>query len=390
MGDHPLTLKEEVRQMMLMIRRFGRFCRAKLARLDPILLACTSVLSLFGILTLIGGVDKFGWSRVAMQIAATLVGVVAMVVLANMDYRKLAGRLSPVFFAASVLLMILLLVMGEDEGTNKSWLYFDFLPFGIQPSEFIKTALAISFAYHLSRVKERINRPLVALGLAAHAGGIIVLILLTGDLGVAVIFAGFTLLMMFCAGLSLWYFAGLAALIAAAFPIIWDHLAPYQQQRILVGFNPSLDPLGYGYQPLLSRDAIMAGGFFGQGVGGGNVYEILPYSHTDFIYSTLCEKMGFVVGFIVLAALFTAVVRMIWIAARSERDTGSYLCVGLAACLMLQVVINVGMCFAVLPVIGITLPLVSYGGSSVLATYLMLGMVHSVSAHRNRSSTIWT
>jgi rod shape determining protein RodA len=80
---------------------------------------------------------------------------------------------------------------------------------------------------------------------------------------------------------------------------------------------------------------------------------------------------------------------MIWIAARSERDTGSYLCVGLAACLMLQVVINVGMCFAVLPVIGITLPLVSYGGSSVLATYLMFGMVHSVSAHRNRSSSIW-
>ena len=387
MGDHPLTLKKEVRHVVL--ERFWRFCRARLSARDPGLLVCSCVLSLSGILTLIGGVGHFGTRTVIMQIGATLVGFVAMVVLANLDYRPIADKLSPVLYGVSVLLMLLLFVNGESAGSNRSWLYFDFLPFGIQPSEFIKTALAVSFAYHLSRVKERINRPLVALGLAAHAGGIILLILLTGDLGVAVVFAGFILLMMFCAGLSLWYFAGLAVLVAAAFPILWDHLAPYQQQRILIGFNPSLDPLGYGYQPLLSRDAIMAGGFFGQGLGGGDVYEILPYSHTDFIYSTLCEKMGFVAGFIVLAALFTAVVRMIWIAARSERDTGSYLCVGLAACLMLQVVINVGMCFAVLPVIGITLPLVSYGGSSVLATYLMFGMVHSVSAHRNRSSSIW-
>lgn len=374
---------------MVLLERFWRFCRAKLSALDPILLVCSCVLSLAGILTLIGGVDHFGTRTVIMQIGATVFGFVCMVVLANLDYRFLAEKLSPVFYGVSVLLMILLLIMGKDAGTNRSWLYFDFLPFGIQPSEFIKTALAISFAYHLSRVKGRINRPLVVLGLGAHAGVIIALILLTGDLGVAVIFAGFILLMLFCAGLSLWYFLGLFVLLAAALPIIWNQLAVYQQQRILVGFNPSLDPLGYGYQPLLSRDAIMAGGFFGQGLGNGNVYTILPYSHTDFIYSTLCEKMGFVGGFVVLAALFVAVVRMIVIAARSERDTGAYLCVGLAACLMLQVVINVGMCFAVLPVIGITLPLVSYGGSSVLATYLMMGMVHSVSAHRNRSSSIW-
>lgn len=371
------------------MKRFWGFCRAKLAILDPVLIVCTSILSLFGILTLIGGVDKFGWSRVVMQIAATVVGFFAMAVLANLDYRKLAERLSPVFFGVSVLLMLLLLVMGSDEGTNKSWLYFDFLPFGIQPSEFIKTALAISFAYHLSRVKERINRPLVVLGLLGHAGVIIGLILLTGDLGVAVIFLGFIALMMFCAGLSLWYFLGLLVMIAVAFPILWSQLAYYQQQRILVGFRPELDPLGYGYQPLLSRDAMMAGGFFGRGLMGGEIYRDLPASHTDFIYSTLCEKMGFVGGFVVLLTLLVLVLRMLMISSRSERDVGAYLCVGLAACLILQIVINVGMCFAVLPVVGITLPLVSYGGSSVLATYLMVGMVHSVHAHRNRSAAIW-
>lgn len=371
------------------MQRFWKFCRDKFSVLDPVLIICTSILSLFSILTLIGGMDKFGGRTVAMQIGATVVGIIAMVVIANLDYRKMAERLSPVFFGVSILLLILLLVMGKDEGTNKSWLYFDFLPFGIQPSEFIKTALAISFAYHLSRVKERINRPLVVLGLLGHAGVIIGLILLTGDLGVAIIFFGFIALMMFCAGLSLWYFLGILVLIAIAFPILWSQLAYYQQQRILIGFKPELDPLGYGYQPLLSRDAIMAGGFFGRGLLRGDVYHDLPASHTDFIYSTLCEKMGFVGGFVVLLTLLLLVLRMIMIAARSERDVGAYLCVGLAACLIWQIVINVGMCFAVLPVVGITLPLVSYGGSSVLATYLMIGMVHSVNAHRNRSSAIW-
>lgn len=371
------------------MQRLWKFCREKLSVLDPVLIICTSVLSLFSILTLIGGADKFGARSIVMQIGATVVGLVAMIVLANLDYRKIAERLSPVLFGASILLMILLLIMGKDEGTNKSWLYFDFLPFGIQPSEFIKTALAISFAYHLSRVKERINRPLVVLGLLGHAGAIIGFILLTGDLGVAVVFLGFIALMMFCAGLSLWYFLGLLVLLAIAFPILWSQLAYYQQQRILIGFRPELDPLGYGYQPLLSRDAIMAGGFFGRGLLRGDVYHDLPASHTDFIYSTLCEKMGFVGGFIVLLTLLVLVLRILMIAARSERDVGAYLCVGLAGCLILQIVINMGMCFTVLPVVGITLPLVSYGGSSVLATYLMIGTVHSVNAHRNRSSGVW-
>ncbi len=374
----------------MVIQRIGRFCRDKCSVLDPVLCICSAVLSLISLITLAGGVDRFGWRSFIVQLGATVVGVICMILLANVDYRFLAEKLSPVFFVGSVLLMILLLIKGEQAGTNKSWLYFDFLPFGIQPSEFIKTALAISFSYHLSRVKKDINRPLVALGLAGHAGAIIVLILLTGDLGVAVVFAGFTLLMLFCAGMSVWYFAGLSVILLAIFPLLWDLLASYQQQRILVGFQPQLDPLGYGYQPLLSRDAIMAGGFFGKGVGGGEIYHILPASHTDFMYATVCEKLGFVGGFIVLAVLFVFILRILIIAARSERDIGAYLCVGLAGCLIVQILENIGMCFAVLPVVGITLPLVSYGGSSVLATYLMAGMVHSVYAHRSRSCTIWS
>ncbi len=375
---------------MASIRRFFGFLRAKVKVLDPVLLSCSSILSLISLITIIGGGETFGTRSVIMQLSATVVGLILMVVLANFDYRVLASKLWPFFFGGSVLLMILLLIDGRAEGTNQSWLYFDFLPFGIQPSEFIKTALALTFAYHLSRVNEHINRPLTLLGLAAHAGVIVALILLTGDLGVALIFTGFILIMLFCAGMSLWYFAGGAALLLIIAPILWSRLATYQQQRILVGFNPSLDPTGYGYQALMSRDAILSGGFFGQGMAGGEVYQELYASHTDFIFATVCEKMGFVGGFIVLATLLVLILRMMQIAQRSERGLGAYLAVGIAGCLILQIVLNVGMCFGVLPVVGITLPFMSYGGSSVLGIYLAMGMVHSIYAHRNRSSAIWS
>ena len=357
--------------------------------LDPVLLSCSSLLSLISLLMLWGGRGTFGTKCLVVQLGATVVGFACMVVLANIDYRWLAEKLSPLFFAVSVGLLLLLLFRGTGAGTNKSWLYFRFLPFGIQPTELIKTALAISFAYHLSRVRSRLNHPLSVLGLAVHAGVIVGLIVLTGDLGVALIFVCFLLLMLFCAGLSLWYFGGGAVVFGALSPLLWKHLNTYQKQRILVGFRPESDPTGYGRQPLLSRDAIMAGGFFGDGVGGGRVYASLYASHTDFMYATVCEKLGFFGGILVLALLVVFIIRAFSIAARADHEIGAYLCVGLSCCLAVQTIVNIGMCLAVLPVVGITLPFISYGGSSILGVYLMAGMLHSVSAHRGRYSGLW-
>lgn len=363
--------------------------RRLFSALDPVLLTCSTLLSLISLLMLWGGRETFGLKCLFVQFGATVIGFVCMVILANIDYRWLAEKLSPVFFALSVGILILLLFRGTGSGTNKSWLYFRFLPFGIQPTELIKTALALTFAYHLSRVRAKLNHPLVVLGLAIHAGSIVGLILLTGDLGVALIFVGFLLLMLFCAGLSLWYFGGGAVVLGAFSPLIWNHLNTYQKQRILVGFRPESDPTGYGRQPLLSRDAIMAGGFFGDGVGGGRVYVNLYASHTDFMYATVCEKLGFFGGVLVLTLLVIFIVRAFALASRADHEIGAYLCVGLAGCLAVQTMINIGMCLAVLPVVGITLPFISYGGSSILGVYLMAGMLHSVSAHRGRYSRLW-
>ncbi len=367
-----------------MFGRAVRFCIKRLMVLDGVLLGCTTLLSLIGILTLWGGKETFGERVLPMQIGATVVGFFVMVVLANLDYRALARRLSPYLLLGSVALLILLLFKGKSEGTNQSWLYFSFLPFGIQPSEFIKTALAVSFGYHLSRTAGRIDRPMTLLGLLIHAGVIILLILLTGDLGVALIFIGFIVVMLYAAGLNKWYFFGSVVVMAAVLPLVWGMLETYQKQRLLVGFSPDIDPLGYGYQPLLSRDAIMAGGFFGKGMFGGEVYQILPAAHTDFIYASACEKFGFFGGFLILAALLILVVRVFVIAYHADCGMGAYIAAGLGACMMIQTVENIGMCLAMLPVIGITLPFVSYGGSSVLAIYMMAGILHSIYAHREK------
>ena len=173
----------------------------------------------------------------------------------------------------------------------------------------------------------------------------------------------------------------LAAVVAAA-PFLWSHLSERQQMRILVGFNPELDPEHYGWQPLLSRDTIAAGGFFGHGINGGSLYEVLTASHTDFIFATVCEKFGFLGGAIVIMIFMVMIVRIFMIARNaSNSDYGGLICVGVGAVLIVQVVENIGMCLAMLPVVGITLPFLSCGGSSMLATFMMFGLLHNVHAH---------
>ena len=161
-----------------------------------------------------------------------------------------------------------------------------------------------------------------------------------------------------------------------------ERLAAYQQDRILVGFSPELDPLDRGWQPLLSRQCIENGGLLGVGLFGGGDYEQLAASHTDFILASVAEKFGFVGVLLVIIPLVVMVLRILWIAKRARRDYGMYLCIGVAAVMTAQILENVGMCLGLLPVVGLTLPFVSCGGSSLLATFMLVGIVHSVYAHR--------
>ncbi|MBQ8331418.1 MAG: FtsW/RodA/SpoVE family cell cycle protein [Clostridia bacterium] len=360
----------------------------RIKRIDPILFGAAAFLSLMSILTVLGAVDNFGQSKLKMQIAMTLAGTVAAFLLANLDYRFFVDRFALIFFAGSALLLAITLLFGSSgeniETANKSWLNIPVIGIAIQPSEFVKFTFLCTFSRHIDLVKDSINRPLTLLGLMVHAGVIVGLILWSGDLGVALVYLGIIAVMLFCAGVSVWYFVAAIVILVVAFPFLWDFLAPYQQKRIIFGFQPELDPKDVGRQPLMSRDAIAAGGLFGVGLFEGGIYEELAASHTDFIFATVCEKFGFVGGFLVVAALVVLALRLLWIAYHCRDVVGRLICSGIAAILILQTVENLWMCLATVPVVGITLPFMSCGGSSVLALYLLMGLAHSVSAREKK------
>ena len=359
-----------------------RSWREKLKCFDPFLMLCTAGLSLISVAVLWGGRGDFGSRAFYMQLAMSVVGVFAAVVLASFDYEHIVSKYYIVAFLGSVFIMAVTALFGVSIGSNRSWLEIG--GFSIQPSEFVKAAYIMTFSKHLAMVKHKINKPKTLLGLGIHAGIIIGCVLISGDLGVALVYMAITAVMLFCAGLSGWYFVAVLAVLALAFPYLWDMLELYQQERILVAFDPDIDPTGKGQQSIIGRKAIINGGLTGCGIEGGYYYTTLPVAESDFMYATLCEKLGFFGGVGIMILMMLAVIRILMIGRHARQDYGTYICVGVAAMLVIQSVVNIGMCLVMFPVIGITLPFVSAGGSSVLATYIIVGMVHSVRAGRSK------
>ncbi len=355
-------------------------------RVDPVLFICTTLLSVISIVTVYGAVDNFGMSKLKMQFVMSVAGIFVTFIVANLDYHVILDRLWLPMLIFSVGLLGITLIAGDtgaaSDTANKSWLTIPGIGMAIQPSEFVKITFICTFAKHLSTVQNTLNRPKTLLLLCGHALLVVGLILLSGDLGVALVYMALVVILLFAAGLHWGYFAGLGGAVVVAFPFLWDFLALYQQDRIVVGFNPSLDPTDKGWQPLLSKQCIENGGLFGVGLHGGGDYEQLAASHTDFILATICEKFGFFGGLLVVCTLAVLVMRILQIARSAEHDYGMYIAVGVAAVLIAQTLENIGMCLALLPTVGITLPFLSCGGSSMLATFMLIGMVHSVNAHK--------
>ncbi|MBQ7322557.1 MAG: FtsW/RodA/SpoVE family cell cycle protein [Clostridia bacterium] len=358
--------------------------KSLLGSVDPVVLFCMLTLSCMSLLTVIGGAETFGQRRLIMQLAMNAAGIVATFLIANLDYREVVDKFGFGFFllSAGFLCLVFVPFLGVNEGTNLSWI--DLGPVSVQPSEFVKASFTLTFAKHLHTVRDRINHPKTLLGLALHAGVIVGLILISGDLGVALVYMGIILIMLFGAGLSLWYFLGASFLGVIVFPILWPHLNTYQQNRILFGFQPEKDPLGVGMHALQGRDTVIRGGMWGEGMFGGTAYKKLYAADTDFIFSTYCEKFGFVGAILLILVMLVFVWRLITLARICRKDCGGYICLGIAAMIVVQTVENIGMCLGMLPVVGITLPFMSCGGSSTLAIYITLGMVHSIYNHHVR------
>lgn len=325
-----------------------------------------------------------GGTRTALiQLCAFLIGVVGMVAVMVLDYESF-GHKTTLLYAVNIFLLALVLILGvgEDIG-GKSWIRIG--PVGLQPSELVKIGFILTFAKHLEKVQDDMNRFIPFLGLFLHAAILIGLVLLQPDYGTAMVYMFIFICMVFSAGLHYRYFAVAAGGFLVFAPIAWFFiLKPYQKLRFLTFFNPEYDPSGSGYQVLQSKLAIGSGEWIGKGLyqGPQTQLNILPAKETDFIFAVIGEEFGFVGCIAVVLALFFLIFRCIYIAREAKSDFGKYICIGIAAMFLFQVFENIGMCMGIMPVTGIPLPFFSAGGSSILTTMLSVGLVMNVWSRR--------
>lgn len=362
-------------------------------KLDKALLLVALACSLFGVL-LIYSILQNGVSSIVtprtwkMQLAATGVGVVAALVLSALDYNKYA-KLWFLYGPAAMGLVLLLFTplgqgrVGYEQVDDRNWLNLGFMT--IQPSEFLKIAFILSFAYHLSKVKEHMNHPKSLLLLCLHGLVPIGIIGLQGDYGTAAVFIAIFLFMLFTAGISFKYI--LAALIAAPVlgAVAWFFiLQDLHRKRILVLLNPELDPIGIGNQQRQGKIALGSGQLFGKGLFGGE-YSYVSEGHNDFIFSYVGQTCGFVGCMLLVGALCYISMKCIANSRIAKDDLGKLICIGVFGMIFTQSFLNVGMVLGVMPVIGIPLPFITSGGTAALSTWLAIGIVLSTYSHSKRN-----
>lgn len=342
------------------------------------------VLSIFGVLMIASAVRVGNNSYVTKQSFAIFLGICFMFILSYVNYEVFLNlKLCIALFAGAIFLLVITLIIGIGEG-NQNWISLSGISLNIQPSEFAKVIFIITFSKHLDMIKTKINKPLNVLLLLLHAGIVIGLVMLQGDLGSALIFMMIAITMCYIRGLSIFYMLGGAAAIVLASPYLWQLLKPYQQQRILVGFNPELDPMGYGYQQILSKNAIINSSLLGTGYMESTISPTIPYNHTDMIFSIIAEELGLIGVIVLLSLLIFLVFRIIKVSFLSRKDIGSTICAGIVAMIIAQSVENIGMTLGLLPIIGITLPFISYGGSSIVSLFVSMGIVLSIYRYQNK------
>ncbi len=316
-----------------------------------------------------------------VMVLALVLGVAACLVISFIDY-DLILKLWPVVAAGSLFLMLLLIPFGEAPSGRedaRSWLRITSSLY-LQPSEILKIGFIITFSKHLSLLKNDLSSVKNVFFLCIHAMIPIALVVYTGDMGSALIFMLMFVGMMFIAGVHWAYFPLGIAAVAAALPLVWYKVFDnIQRNRILALIDPQSYPNEI-YQQQQAGNAIREGGFFGAGLFKGAYTQSgsVPESANDMIFSVICEETGLIGAFVVLLLFALLAIRIIYVGRRSNNYAASMICYGIMFMIIAQVAVNIGMCLKLLPVIGITLPFISAGGSSVVSLYLAVGLVLSV------------
>ncbi|KMT21545.1 rod shape-determining protein RodA [Clostridium cylindrosporum] len=345
-------------------------------------------LILTGLMTISSATHAFSdggsMKNLLMQIAFTVVSLIIAIFIISIDYNTIGGYYK-IFYVCGVLGLLAVLLFGKTVNGAKAWLGVG--PMGIQPAELFKVIMIIVVA----KVLEEMDNINTIKNLGKIAGVVLlpmILIQLQPDTGTNLIFAVTIFGMIFYAGLDkrIIYTGFGTAVVGVLAVWFLDVLADYQKRRVLVFLNPELDMSGSGYNAHIAKTAIGAGQFFGSGLYGGAMTEgnFIPELHTDFIFSVFAEEWGFLGAMVLLALYFNIIWRGIKIARDSKDKFGTYIVVGVLSMLTFQILQNIGMDLGLMPITGIPLPFMSYGGSSLMTTIISLALVVNVGIRKKK------
>lgn len=358
----------------------SRLARAlRLINIDPVLFLGILLLTVVGLGVLYSAGDG-SIELVQKQAVRLSLAFVVMLIVAQIPQRQLY-LWAPWFFALGMVLLILVLTAGDIGKGAQRWL--DLYVIKFQPSEMMKLATPMMLAWYLSEKPLPPGaRPLLVSALLVMVPTI--LIAMQPDLGTSILIAAAGFFVVFLAGLRWRVLIGVALTALAFFPLLWQMMHEYQKQRVLTLLNPESDPLGSGYHIIQSKIAIGSGGLYGKGWLNGTQSQLdfIPERHTDFIFAVYAEEFGMMGAMVLLSLYLFIILRGLYIASRAQDSFGRLLAGSLSLTFFVYLFVNVGMVSGILPVVGVPLPLVSYGGTSMVTLMAGFGMLMSISSNR--------
>jgi rod shape determining protein RodA len=346
-------------------------------------LSLTTMGSLVIISFNINGVSTVSQSLILKHIISILVGLIIAIIISKLDYRVLPTLIQPFFFGITGML-VLVLIFGERVNGAKSW--FSIGIFNLQPAEFAKIVVTLIIAHYFSRYHHKINSFISIILSLLPVIIIVFLILLQPDFGTAAILILLWLGMVIFGGIKLQhiFILFLIGLISISSLWIW-FFKEYQKQRILTFLDPTSDPLGSGYNILQSMKSIGVGGVLGL----KEQVVFVPEVHTDFIFSGFAQQWGFIGVSVYFMLILLIIGRILYIGFKSHESLPRLIILGVASSILIQLVINIGMNIGVLPITGVPLPFMSYGGSSMLSYWILIGLVMSIQTHKLSQGTVF-
>ncbi|MPM24632.1 putative peptidoglycan glycosyltransferase FtsW [bioreactor metagenome] len=359
---------------------------------DLVLLGLCCGCTLFGMALIASATHYMGTGSmirsVGIQGAAMLIGLAAYILLSMVDVELLVKHWKIILAVSVVFILLLRTPLGVTRNGNRAWLEIPHVPFSVQPAEVVKITFIILLSKQFEWIKEQ-RRELKSFGSVVmptvHLLFMVGLIYaVSSDMGSALVYVFIFICIALVAGIAWrWFILGGGGMTAAVLALYFlDKLPSHMADRFHVLFDHSFQPQGVGWQQTRGLLALGSGGWFGQGLFNGTQTQAgsgsLPARHTDFIFAMIGEELGFFGCLLVILLLTAIILRCLWVARQASSDYARLVCVGMAGMLIFQTVENIGMCLFVMPVIGLTLPFFSYGGSSVVTLYAAMGIVSGI------------